>query len=205
MEQMGHEVEVLVNVRPRDPYSWVFHTPNLAVVPLMAEAMAKELVTTDSSGTEEGDLSALADALSSLRVDGVVTGAIASDYQWDRINHVAERIGMKVFCPLWRKDQGVLMAELIDAGIRAMVVSVSSEGLDPSWLGREIDPVALKELEAISRRYGMNLAGEGGEYETLVLDSPLHRRRIRIAEQEMTTTRDSGSLRVTKAVLEVKG
>lgn len=205
MEQMGHEVELLVNIRPRDPHSWVFHTPNLAIVPLMAEAMGKGLVAVDSPGTEEGDLSMLAVALDGLDVDGVITGAIASDYQWDRINHVGDRLGMNVFSPLWRKDQGVLMAELIDAGIRAVVVSVSSEGLDPSWLGREIDLTSLEALGSIARRYGMNLAGEGGEYETLVLDSPLHRKRIRIAEREITTARDCGSLTVTKAVLEAKG
>ena len=141
----------------------------------------------------------------SLHVDGVVTGAIASDYQWDRINHVCEGLGTEDVLPAVekgpghangragrRRDQG-------DGGQRV------GGGPGPLLAGKEIDLGRSKELEAISWRYGMNLAGEGGEYETLVLDSPLHRRRMRIAEQEMTTTRDSGSLRVTKAVLEVKG
>lgn len=204
MEEQGHEIDLLVNVHPRDPHSWVFHTPNLHILPQMAEAMGKSLVTVDSEGTEEDDLRALAEALSGLDVEGVVTGAIASDYQWDRINHVCEGLGLKVFSPLWRKDQGMLMEELLDAGVKAILVSVSAEGLDPSWLGREIDGPALEELRLLSGRYGMNLAGEGGEYETTVLDSPLHNRPIRIIEMDVRTTSDSGSLRIIRAELEVR-
>ena len=47
-EQMGHEVPYLVNVVPEASDSWIFHTPNLSVVPIMAEAMGKELVSAAS-------------------------------------------------------------------------------------------------------------------------------------------------------------
>jgi diphthine-ammonia ligase len=204
MEQQGHAVDMLVNIRPSDPHSWVFHTPNLDVLPLMAEAMGKELVVAGSVGTEEDDLRALRDVLSQLDVDGVITGAIASDYQWDRINHVCDGLGLRTFSPLWRKNQDLLMGELVDAGIRAILVSVSAEGLDSTWLGREIDARSLVELRAVARKHGMNLAGEGGEYETLTMDSPLHHKALRIIDQEIATTRDGGSLKVTKAVLEEK-
>lgn len=203
-EQQGHSVETLVSVLPKDPHSWVFHTPNLGLVPLMAEAMGKDLVTVESSGEEKDDLRALGEVLSGLEVEGVTTGAIASDYQWDRINHVCDPLGLLVFSPLWRKDQSMLMEELIDAGIRAALVSVSAEGLGPSWLGREIDPASLEELKKLSRRFGMNVAGEGGEYETLTLDSPMHRKALRVVESETDITRDGGSLKVTKAALEEK-
>ena len=204
MEQQGHEVDILVNVRPQNPHSWVFHTPNLAVLPLMAEAMGKKLTVADSSGEEDDDLRALRSALAPLDVEGVVAGAIASDYQWDRINHVCDGLGLKVFSPLWRKDQDLLMDEMMDSGVRAMMVSVSADGLGTSWLGRVIDAAALEELRTVARRRGMNLAGEGGEYETLTIDSPLHTKALRVVEREVETTRDGGSLKVTKAVLEDK-
>ncbi len=204
MEGQGHEVPILVNVRPSDPHSWVFHTPNLSVLPLMAEAMGKRLVTVDSSGAEEDDLRALAEVLSSLDVEGVVTGAIASDYQWDRINHVCEALGLRVFSPLWRKDQGLLMEELLDAGIHAILVSVSADGLDASWLGREINRPTLDSLRQVAQRRGMNLAGEGGEYETTVVDSPLMAQALKVVESETKETRDGGSLRIVKAQLEMR-
>jgi diphthine-ammonia ligase len=192
-------------VIPSDPYSWVFHTPNLHLLPLMASAMDKPLVTTESSGSEEGDLEALRLVLSHLEVEGVITGAIASDYQWDRINGICHEVGLKTFSPLWRKDQMMLLRELIYAGVRSVLVNVSAEGLDHTWLGRELDGEALKELEKLSVRYGINFAGEGGEYETMVLDSPLHSKALRIVESEKEVTRDGGRMKVTKAVLEEHG
>jgi diphthamide synthase (EF-2-diphthine--ammonia ligase) len=84
------------------------------------------------------------------------------------------------------------------------MVSVSADGLNQSWLGRPIDRPALDELRSLASRNGMNLAGEGGEYETLVLDSPLHRRAIRILGSEVESGRDSGLFRVTRAMLEDK-
>jgi ABC transporter with metal-binding/Fe-S-binding domain ATP-binding protein len=204
MEQQGHEVEHLVNIRPKDPHSWVFHTPNLNVLPLLAEAMGKKLVAVDSSGEEADDLRALRDALSILDVEGVITGAIASDYQWDRINHVCEGLGLPVYSPLWRKDQALLMGEMIEAGVRAIMVSVSADGMDSSWLGREIDRETLKELMRLSKQNGMNLAGEGGEYESLTIDSPLQLQTLSIVEKEIMTTRDGGSLKVIRAALEEK-
>ncbi|MFA5452800.1 MAG: ATPase, partial [Candidatus Methanomethylophilaceae archaeon] len=88
VKQMGHDIPYLVNIVPTDKASWIFHTPNLNIVPLMAEAMKIPLVCISSDGTEEGDLSSLKDVLRNLDIDGVVTGAVWSDYQWDRMNLV---------------------------------------------------------------------------------------------------------------------
>ncbi len=79
-EQMGHDVPYIVNVVPEDEASWIFHTPNLGVVSLMAESMGRKLVTAPSTGTEEDDMEGLAKALEGLDVEGVITGAVWSDY-----------------------------------------------------------------------------------------------------------------------------
>jgi diphthine-ammonia ligase len=204
MSQMGHEVVVLVSVVPADEHSWVFHTPNLRFLPQMADALGLPLVTERSSGEEASDLEALRRALGRVDVDGVVTGAIASDYQWDRINGVCQDLGLPTFSPLWRKDQGTLMEDMIAAGTTAVVVRTSAEGLDPTWLGRELDATALDELRGLAARTGMNLAGEGGEYETLVIDSPLHRARLVLRGTSIETTRDEGRLVIDGVGLEAK-
>jgi len=196
MHQLGHEVRTMVSILPKEEDSWLFHTPNLHLLPQMARAMGLDLLTVESEGGEEGDLAALRSALKGLDVEGVVTGAIASDYQWGRINGVCEELGLRVFSPLWRKDQEMLLRDMVQAGVRAVFVRVSAEGLNPSWLGREINPQVVDELVSLSRRYGLNVSGEGGEYETLALDSPLHRHPLKIAGKELVIRRDGGSLRV---------
>ncbi len=201
MEQSGHDIPYLVNVVPEDAASWIFHTPNLSVVPLMAESMGKELVTAKSSGTEEGDMEGLRNALDGLDVEGVVSGAIWSDYQWDRMNIVCGDLGLKLMAPLWRKDQDMLMDQFIDSGIRSMIVGCYAEGLGEEWLGRIIDRQAVEELKAIRARTGISIMGEGGEYESLTIDSPMHSRPLEIISSEKDWSRQGGTMRVTSVRL----
>ncbi len=201
MEQMGHVVPYLVNVIPKRDDSWVFHTPNLHLIPLMAEAMEKKLVQVEGGFDEAEDLAALENALRGLDVEGVITGALASDYQWDRINRVCDRIGLKVMSPLWRKDQDTVVTETVDSGIVSIIVAVMADGLDETWLGSSIDFERLESLRGKSKRYGISVAGEGGEYETLTLDSPIHKQRLIVEDHEADVHRDSAFMRVTKAHL----
>ncbi len=196
-EQMGHEVPYLVNVIPEASDSWIFHTPNLSVVPAMAEAMGRTLVTSTSSGTEEGDMEGLRRALEGLDVDGVVSGAIWSDYQWDRMGQVCGDLGLRLVTPLWRKDQDLVMERFLDSGIRAIIVGCYAEGLDESWLGREIDRRAVDELKSIRERTGISIVGEGGEYESMTLDSPMHSAPLEVVSSEREWSRSGGTLRVT--------
>jgi len=200
MAQQGHEIVDLVTIIPSDPDSWMFHTPNLHLLPRLAGAMGIPLLTTECSGGEEAELDALRSALEGLDIDGVVVGAIASDYQWDRVNGVCNDLGLRVFAPLWRKEQSMLMADMIASGLRAVIVRVSAEGLDPSWLGRELDNSALNGLRHLSSQKGINVSGEGGEYETLVLDSPLNSSALKIVSAERKVTRDGGTLLVSDLV-----
>ena len=203
-QQMGHEIACLVTVRPEDSASWIFHTPNLSVVPKMAEAMGMELVTVSSDGTEEGDMEAMRSVLSGLDVDGIVVGALWSDYQWDRMNLICGDLGLVVLAPLWRKDQDTVYDEMVSAGIEAVIACVFAEGLDAGWLGRRLDADTKKQLTSLRGRYGISIMGEGGEYESMTLDSPMHVKRLRIESSEKRMERDAGTLHVTAVSLEDK-
>jgi diphthine-ammonia ligase len=201
MEQMGHEVDQLVTIVPKDPYAVLFHTLNLDLMPLQAEAMGKTLRTVMSSGEEADDLQALAKVLEGMDIEGVVTGAIASDYQWDRINGICEGLGLACFSPLWRKDQEMLLRDMVAAGVEAIIVGTFAEGLDKDRLGRRIDDAAIDELVKLGKRYGLNVSGEGGEYETLTIGSPMHRASIHIIESDVSSDVSSSRMQVTKAEL----
>ena len=203
-EQMGNEILALVNIRPSDKGSWIFHTPNLDSVPYMAEAMGLPLVTAESDGTEEGDMKALRKALEGLDVDGVVVGALWSDYQWDRMNRVLGDLDMVMVAPLWRKDQDMVYDEMVSAGVEAIIVGVFAEGLGEEWLGRRLDMEAKKELVKLRERYGISIMGEGGEYESMTLDSPVHLKRLVVKEAKKEMTRNSGTYDVTSLSLEDK-
>ena len=193
-EQMGHEIPYLVNVVPEDKASWIFHTPNLNVVPAIAEAMGKELILGRSTGEEDSDMEGLRQALDGLDIDGIVTGAVWSDYQWDRMNIVCGDLGLKFFAPMWRKDQDYLMEQMIDAGVEAVIVGCYAEGFDESWLGRPLNHETLTDLRKLRDKYGISIMGEGGEYESLTLNSPSFRYPLKIAGSRKEWNRNSGLL-----------
>lgn len=197
MLQSGHEVPYLVSICPTGDASWIFHVPNIGNVPAMAEAMGRKHITGSTDGTEEGDMAGLRDVLSGLDIEGVVVGAVWSDYQWDRINRVCGDLGLKVFAPMWRKDQSMMLREIVASGIKAVIIGYYAEGFGQEWLGREIDESTILELEELSRKYGISIMGEGGEYESLILDSPMHRYPLEIAGSDRTVGRNSGTLIVS--------
>lgn len=200
-EQMGHEVPYLVNIVPSEAGSWVFHTPNLNVVPVMAEALGKQLVVGYSDGSEASDLAGMKAALTGLDIDGIVTGAVWSDYQWDRMNLVCGDLGLKLLAPLWRKDQDLVLDQLLDAGVRAVIVGCYAEGFDESWLGRPLDAAAVRDLKKLREKYQISIMGEGGEYESMTLDSPLHRRPVEVVAAAKEWRHGAGTYRVTQARL----
>ena len=200
-EQMGHDIPYLVTVEPEDRASWIFHTPNLSIVPDMAEAMGRELVTVPSDGTEQGDMDAMREVLSGLDIDGIVVGALWSDYQWDRMNLVCGDLDLVVLAPLWRKSQDMVYEEMVDAGIDAVIAGVFAEGLNEKWLGRRLDLSTEEDLKRLRDRYGISIMGEGGEYESLTLDSPMHSKALRIDASENRMERDAGTMEVKSVSL----
>jgi predicted ATP pyrophosphatase (TIGR00289 family) len=136
-----------------------------------------------------------------LRVEAVVSGAIASQYQRSRINRVCEELGLKSLTPLWHRDPETLLREMLKAGFEIVFTAVAAQGFTAEWLGRWLDVEAVEDLKRLNRRYGVNLSLEGGEGETLVLDCPLFHKRIRLTRVEKVWRLDSGYLLVKEATL----
>ena len=85
-----------------------------------------------------------------------------------------------------------------------MITGVYAYGFSEEWLGRKIDDTTIKALIELNRHYGISLVGEGGEYETLVLDAPFFKRRIKIIDAEKICKNQSCYFLITKAKLESK-
>ena len=105
--------------------------------------------------------------------------------------------------PFWKHHPGSLWDVLLKLGFRVVMTGVSCEGLGKEWLGREMDKEAIRELKALAKKYRFHSAGEGGEFETLVVDCPLFKKRLKILEAETTWDRktQSGMYLVKKAEL----
>lgn len=200
-EQWGWDVSHLVSVAPKGEDSMMFHWPNVHLTPLLAEAMGREHVLAEVSGQPEREVEELGQVLRPLGVDGIVSGAVASEYQRTRLERMGHALGLKTFTPLWHKEPLGLLRSLRAAGFRAIVVGCFAEGLGPAWLGRELDEPALEQLAALQRARGIHPGGEGGEYESLVLEGPGWKGRLELVRADKEWHRDRGVLRVREARL----
>lgn len=204
-DSQGWPVDELVTIAPEDPDALMFHTPNLDLVGLQARAWGKTHRRVAVRGTgESSELAALREAIDGDR-GPVVAGAIQSSYQWARLLRVADSVGRRVYVPLWRKDPHRVVREEIAAGLDIRLVHLAAEPLTPELLGRRMDAELVDELDRRSREVrSVNVAGEGGEFETLVVDAPFFAERIETEESERVVTTSTATLRITKARLAAK-
>lgn len=201
----GEAVSCLVTLRSENPDSYLFHTPNVHLTSLQAEAMGLPLVARVTRGEKEAELDDLRAALVEARdahgIEGAVSGAVASVYQATRFQRACDDVGLWCFNPLWQRDQVSLLRELLDRRFEVMVSGVFAPPLDASWLGRTLDAGMVERLAALQDDHGINPAGEGGELETTVLWAPLFGRRLLVGGTRMRTGPDWGVLEVGSARL----
>ena len=176
MEQ-GMEIVKCLTVKP-DQYSEMFHVPNSGFANEVARLLGLE---TEFVG-ENNFYGRLEEIAKSLKAEAVISGAIASNFQKTRIERFCTENNLLSFTPLWLMDQEKELGYVLQSGILPMIVSVSAEGLGKKDLGRLIGHSFIKELLQIKEKIGINVAGEGGEYESFVIG--FNSRRLIIKEYE---------------------
>lgn len=204
--RQGKEVGYLVTMVPERENSWLFHFPNIHLVDLIAKAIGIPLIKRKTAGVKGKELRDLEEALRGLDIDGVVCGAIASTYQRTRIERLCRKLRLEFVAPLWGRDPEKLIRDIISHRFDVVIVGVYAYGFDQGWLGRRIDDECLRDLIDLRERYEIDVAFEGGEAETLVLDCPLFKKRIQILKSKIVwdSTTGSGYLKVKKARLVAK-
>ena len=199
-----YEVRYLVSMIPLREDSWMFHYPNIRLVDLFADAVEIPLVKAETSGVKEKEVEDLKCLIEKLDVEGIVSGAVASNYQKTRIEKICRQLSLKSVMPLWHEKELHILNEILDLKFEVIITGVYAYGFDKEWLGKKINEKTVKALKELNIKYGVSLVGEGGEYETLVLDAQFFRKRIKIIKAEKVWENQNGYFLVTKAKLESK-
>lgn len=183
-KKQGNKIECLISVFPENKESYMFHTPSIEKTLVQARIMETPIVTQKTSGIKEEELKdlekAIKAAISKYKIEGVVTGTVNSVYQSERIQKICNKLGLECLNPLWQKDQLELLRDLIKNKFRPIITGVFAYPLDRMWLGRKIDAQFIEDIKCLADKYKINPAGEGGEYETFVLDCPLFKRALKV-------------------------
>lgn len=198
-----HEIACLIGAISENPHSYMFHTYNLHLIDVISHSLQIPIFKIPTAGVEEQEVEDIEKYLDVLNVDGVVTGAVESEYQKSRFAKTCQNLGLELVAPLWHEDVNELMKEIV-GNYSVIIVSASAMGLDESWLGKKIDENLFTKLQTLNRKYGVHIAGEGGEYETLVLDAPLFRKKIVIKDSNKRWKGNAGYLEITDFRLQGK-
>jgi diphthine-ammonia ligase len=189
----GKDVQYLVTARPKNRDSYMFHSANLDVVPVIAQVANMQYVEITTEGNKEEELVDLESGLARLDVEGVIAGAVASEYQAERVKAITDRLGLELFTPLWHMDTELLLRE-VALLMDARIIVTAAEGLDASFLGARIDDALIQRLKRVAATRRINLAGEGGEYESITLNAPFYSRPITYSSAQIHSTPDRHEL-----------
>ncbi len=204
MHKQNYKLHCLINMQSENEDSYMFQSAGKNIIPLQAKAMNLPLITQTTKGEKETELEDLKQAIKKAKntynIDAIVTGALFSSYQRDRIEKICEELNLKIFSPLWHKPQDIHMQELIKNNIKAIICKVAADGLTKDHLNKKIDQNLIKELKKTPM---VNVAFEGGEAESLVLDCPLFKTHKIILEKtkKVMDSTHSGELKILKATL----
>lgn len=187
--KQGHKVTCLLSVFPKSADSHLLHHSNLQWTSLQSESMQIPQLTIESNSDETNhEIISLEEILiksiDQYGVEGIVHGGIQSQFQKEKFENLCHKLNLKSVTPLWNRNPFDYMNELISSNFKFIISSVSSGGLDDSWLGKIITKNDILTLHDLSQKFGFNLNFEGGEAETFVVDCPLFLNPINIIKSE---------------------
>lgn len=169
--------------------------PKCSSIPLYKQAIQRNSsknVALNYSKTKEDEIEDLYVLLDRVKKDipdleAVSVGAILSSYQRTRVENVCSRLGLTALSYLWQRDQRELMEEICSMSkdiskqgseaaqefgkLDARIIKVAAVGLNQSHLGKSL-PELLPTMIKLNSMYEVHICGEGGEFETMVLDAP---------------------------------
>ncbi len=194
----GYNIACLITIASENPYSFMFHTPSITCVKKQAEVLGLPLVYVQTKGKKEEELkdlkNAIKIAIKKYKIRGIVSGAVESVYQAARIQRICNKLGIEVFNPLWQKNQFELLRELIENKFLAIISGVFAFPFDETWLGKKINSDFIKEIKNLNEKYKINPAGEGGEYDSLVLYMPEFKRKLETEKEAIEGEKNSWRL-----------
>jgi len=201
-----HEIVCLITIKSENPDSYMFHTPNINLTELQAEALGLPLLSFKTKGEKELELKDLKKAIKQAKdkyhIEGIVTGALKSEYQANRIQRICDSLELECINPLWQMSQEQEMRDIIKAGFKFMIIRIAAYGLSKEWLGKVITNKDIDRLVELNKKYHINIAFEGGEAESLMIDGPIFKKKLVVKKAETIMENDyTGIYRIKKIEL----
>lgn len=188
MLRQTKNIKTLISVDVDNPDSYMFQKINKKLLEKQSEALGIALEIVKSKGEREKEVLDLESSLSRIikkhKITALASGVIKSEYQRKRIEKICKNLNLKLITPLFGRSEEWVMNELIKRDIEFLIVKISALGLNEIWLGEVISKKNYKAFKKLTKKHRINLAGEGGEYESVVINSFLFKKKIFIKNKK---------------------
>jgi ABC transporter with metal-binding/Fe-S-binding domain ATP-binding protein len=182
MLQQGFEIPFWLTFIPQLRESYLLHSWNLRWVSFQAKLCNVEHKEIFVSGDKEEEVVEILCYLEKLKkregIEGIVCGAIRSEYQKHRFDMVCEELGLRCYAPLWHKNGEKLLREIVESGFEFIVV-YGGEDFE-KWIGEKICQENITAFIEFLKKVESDISGEGGEYETFVVKTPFWKNEIKV-------------------------
>ena len=201
--ERGWNIKYLLSVKPTRKDCYLFHYATVEHTSLQAEALGlKHRIISCSVADPEQEAALVKKAVAQEPVDAVLLGGVGLQVtQIQSIQKALLPLGIEVFASHGGEDHGALVEDRILKGYKIMITQVAGDGLK-NWLGKILTKDNFKQLQQDSVLYGIHSGGEGGSYDSYVLDAPFFKQQVHF--QELEVIRDgecTGHVEIQKSVL----
>ena len=195
-------LEGILTILPEDPESMLYHTPNVEHVARIAESLGTRWISIDAP--KDAEEAALSQILSSLDIKMLITGGIKSKYQREKFENICQALAISLHSPLWGLEPSEIYNMMNKFKIDPIIVSVASLGLGEEWLGQHLNPQNVSKLFELSKKYHFDPTGEGGDFETFVVNGLMYRKQLVVESARVRWHGDRGTLSFDKVTLKEK-
>lgn len=197
------KIVCLISLISKNKESYMFQSEGNNFIKYQAEALKIPLIEIKTKGEKETELKdlkkAIKLAIKKYGIEGVISGAIKSNYQSLRIQNICNELNIFSINPLWQTNEKEYLNKLLETKFEIKIIQIASYPFTKEILGKTIDDKLKNELITICEKYKISCVGEGGEFETFVLNSPLFKKKLEIISSEkMMESENSGIFRIKK-------
>lgn len=200
----GYDIQYLLSVKPSRRDCYLFHYATVEHTPLLADSLGYQhiIVGCDVADPVQ-EAQVVRKVVEKNPVDAVVLGGVGlQETQLKSIRDALFDLGIEVFAAHKDEDEEHLMRTMIADGYEIVITEIASDGLTEEWIGKTLTLENFEKLKILSEKYRFDLLGEGGYYNSLVIDGPIFTKQVKIVESEkVMEAANSGYLKVLKTVV----
>ena len=172
----GWDIQYLVSVKPTRTDCFLFHFATVENTPKTAQILGiKHHLLSCSVADPKKEAQIVADFVlnNQTKIDALILGGTGLQVtQIKSLQDALHAFGIEVFATHSGLDEEKVYQEILSKGYKFMITQVAADGM-LKWLGQEITKDNFELLRKDSAKYGFDLMGEGGNYDTFVYDGPI--------------------------------